>query len=74
MLALDWAEDARPVLKQFQYVFLVLLRYVEGNEPLEEIIMQQHGRLETENVSPSEVKAILKGETDSNILLTLIRI
>ncbi len=69
MLALDWAEDARPELQKFQFVFLILLRYVEGNEPLEEIIMQQHGRLETENVSPSEVKAILQGETKNNILL-----
>ncbi len=42
---------------------------MEGNEPLEQIIMQQHGRLETENVSPSEVKGILTGETKSNILL-----
>ncbi len=69
MLALDWAEDARPELKQFQFVFLILLRHVEGNEPLEHVIMKQHGRLETEKVSPSEVKAILQGETNSNILL-----
>ena len=59
----------RPELKQFQYVFLILLRYVEFDEPLEKIIMQQHGRLRSENVSPSEVKAIIKGETKSNILL-----
>ncbi len=31
--------------------------------------MNQHGRLEVEKVSPSEVKAILEGETKSNILL-----
>ncbi len=31
--------------------------------------MQQHGRLETMGVAPSEVKAILKGETKGNILL-----
>ncbi len=67
MLALDWAEDAE--MQQFQFVFLILLRHVEGNEPLEHVIMKQHGRLETENVSPSEVKAILQGETNSNILL-----
>ncbi len=46
-----------------------LLRHVEGDEPLEHIIMQQHGRLHTEKVSPSELKAILEGETNSNILL-----
>ncbi len=42
---------------------------MEGNEPLEHIIMQQHGQLKTMGVSPSEVKAILHGETKGNILL-----
>ncbi len=72
MLALDWAEkkeDERPELQKFKFVFLILLRYVDGNEPLEEVIIKQHGRLKTENVSPSEVKAIIQGETSSNILL-----
>ncbi len=59
----------RPELEQFDFVFLILLRYVEGNEPLEHIIMQQHGRLGNQKVSPLEVKAILEGETKSNILL-----
>ncbi len=69
ILALDWAENMRPELQQFQFTFLILLRYVEGNEPLEQIIMQQHGRLGTQKVSPLEIKAILEGETKSNILL-----
>ena len=69
ILALDWAEGARPELEQYQFVFLILLRYVEGDESLEQIIMQQHGRLETENVSPSEVKAILEGGAKGDILL-----
>ena len=69
LLALDWAENVRPELQQFQLVFLILLRHVEGNDSLEYIVMQQHGRLETMGVSPSELKAILKGETKGNILL-----
>ncbi len=69
ILALDWAENAKPELQQFQFVFLILLRHVEGNEPLEHIIIQQHGRLETERVSPYEVKIILQNETRGNILL-----
>ncbi len=69
MLALDWAEKKKSELDQFQFVFLILLRHVSGNEPLELIIMQQHGQLKTENVSTSEVKAILHGETCGNILL-----
>ncbi len=69
LLALDWAEKVSPELDQFQFVFLILLRHVDENEPLEQIIMQQHGQLITENVSPSEVNAILQGESSCNILL-----
>ena len=69
MLALDWAENTIPELQQFQCVFLVLLRHVEENAPLEQIIIDQHGRLKTENVSPSEVKTILNGGTNGKILL-----
>ncbi len=69
ILALDWAENARQELNRFQFVFLILLRHIEGNEPLEHIIMQQHGRLKSQNVSLSEVKAILNGQTNGNILL-----
>ncbi len=69
MLALDWAENTRPELQQFQFVFLVLLRHVGENEPLEQIIIDQHGRLKTENVSQSEMKVILNGGTNGKILL-----
>ncbi len=69
MLGFDWAENTRPELKHLNFVFLILLRHVEGDEPLEHIIMQQHGRLHIEKVSASELKAILEGETNSNILL-----
>ncbi len=58
-----------PELEQFQFVFLILLRYVEENDSLEHIIMEQHGRLKTMNVSPSEVKTIIQGQPNSNILL-----
>ncbi len=69
LLALDWAENTRPELQQFHFVFLILLRYVEGNDSLEHIIMEQHGRLKTMRVSPSEVKAIIHRQPNSNILL-----
>ncbi len=68
LLALDWAENTRQELEQFQFVFLILLRYVERNDSLEHIIMEQHGRLKTMRVSPSEVRSIIEGE-NSNILL-----
>ncbi len=46
-------------------------RYVNNDDSLENIVMGQHGRLKTMRVSGTEVKAILQGETRSNILYLL---
>ena len=69
MLALDWAENAKEELNPFKFVFLISLRHVDGNEPLESIIMSQHGRLRTEKVPINELKTILWGKTKYNILI-----
>ncbi len=68
---MDWAEDACPELKQFAFVFLILLRYINNDSSLESVILEQHGRLKTMRVSLSEMKAILEGETENNILLLM---
>ena len=40
---MDWAEDKFPTeLEQFDFVFLVALKNVSKNIPLEELILQQH--------------------------------
>ena len=71
MLALDWAENVREELNKFMFVFLISLRHVDGNQPLEAIIMEQHGRLKTQQVPLSEIKSIVRGNTGQNILLLI---
>ncbi len=71
MVALDWAEKTSQVIGQFGFVFLISLRHVEKDEQLESIIMNQHGRLEVQGVTMSEIKSIIKGKTGQSILLLL---
>ncbi len=70
-MALDWAENTREDINKFTLVFLISMRHVDGNQPLEEIILHQHGRLEIEGVTPSEMKGIIKGKTGHSILLLM---
>ncbi len=70
ILALDWAEKAREEVKKFTFVFLISLRHVDGNKPLEAIIMEQHGRLKTQQVTMREIKTILK-ENPGPILILM---
>ncbi len=70
MVGLDWAENTREELNKFTFVFLISLRHVNGNQPLEAIILEQHGRLKTEGVTPSEIKAIMR-TTRHNILMLI---
>ena len=61
MLAMDWAEDrAPPELQQFDFVFLITLKNVSKNIPLEEIILQQHGRMREMGVSNDQIKSFIK--------------
>ena len=74
ILAMDWAEDdttAEPVLKKaksdldtgvknFDFVFLIQLSKVDGDVSLEEVIIQQHGRLKSKNVPKEQITAILQ--------------
>ena len=61
MLAMDWAEDKYPtVLQQFDFVFLVALKNVNKNIPLEEIILYQHGRLRNMGVSKEQIKSFIQ--------------
>ena len=61
MLAMDWAEDRAPSeLQQFDFVFLVALKNVNKNIPLEEIILQQHGRMRNMGVSKEQIKSFIQ--------------
>ena len=60
MLAMDWAEDkAACELQQFDFVFLIALKNVHKNIPLEEIILQQHGRMRSMGVSKEKIKSFI---------------
>ncbi len=69
ILALDWAQNSHPVLQGFEFIFLILLRNVNDDLPLETIIIEQHGCLKTMGVSPFEIKGLLQRE--ENILIML---
>ncbi len=71
ILALDWAEDTLEAVQQFDFSFHILLRNIDSNLPLEDIIIQQHGLLKNMNVSTAEMKSILNGGTGGNILIML---
>ncbi len=71
MLALDWAENKHEELKRFTFVFLISLRHVDNNDPLELIIIDQHRRLKTEKVSENEIKAILHAKNAGDVLILM---
>ena len=72
MLALDWAEDkAQPELKQFDFVFMIPLKDIDGNMTIEELILKYHSGFQVNEVPQHHVKLILKGTTESKVLLML---
>ena len=61
MLAMDWGEDKAPAeLQQFDFVFLIALKNVSKNIPLEEIILQQHGRMRNMGISKEKIKSFIQ--------------
>ena len=61
LLAMDWAGDKVPAeLQQFDFVFLIALKNVNKNIPLEEIILQQHGRMRNMGVSKQQIKKFIR--------------
>ena len=45
VIAMEWAEGKNEVLNQYDFMFVVPLREVKGNETLEELILANHGGL-----------------------------
>ena len=70
MLAMDWAEDkSPPELQQFDFVFLIALRDVDSNVPLEHVVLNQHGRFQAQKVPLIHINQILDGSTNCKVLL-----
>ena len=69
IIALDWAQNRHQVLQKFKFTFLILLRDVNTNDSLGNIILEQHGRLKSMKVSSQEIETILNEEKDILLLL-----
>ncbi len=69
LLAMDWVEGNNQLLEQFQCVFLIQLRHTSSNVSLEEEIVKQHKRLKVKKIPPSQIRAMLDGDTDDKVLL-----
>ncbi len=73
ILASDWATlDQHEVMKGFKFVFLIKLRNIDKKskeDPLETVILDQHGSLKTEGISPTEIKSIVHREKGILMLL-----
>ena len=71
-MAMDWAEDkAPPELQQFDFVFLITLRDVDSNIPIEQLIIKQHTRMKVKRIPPEKVKSILQGTVKCKVLIML---
>ena len=67
---MDWAEDkAPPELQQFDFVFLITLRDVDSDIPIEQLVIKQHKRLKAKRIPPEKVKSILEGTVKCKVLL-----
>ena len=75
-IVVDWAqgpESTNPgqssqVLWEFDFVFLIQLKYIDSNDPLEKIIIQQHG-LEEANATQAEIRYILDNPEKKSLLI-----
>ena len=65
---MDWAEDCDPELKQFSFVFLILLRHVKNDQDLESIILEQHGKLKAMRVTLGEMRTICQQNHEGHIM------
>ena len=60
--------QSNEVLREFDFVFLIQLKYIDGNDHLEKIIIQQHG-LEEANATETEIRYILDNSEKKPLLI-----
>ena len=70
-LAISWADGTSKEMKKFDFVFHISLKYVKDNSSIESIIIAQHSGLKANEVTPEEVRSILKGEGKTKVLLLI---
>ena len=70
-LAITWADGTSDELKKFDFIFHISLKQVKDNSSIESIIIAQHSGLKANEVTPEEVRSILKGSDNSKVLLLI---
>ena len=70
-LAITWADGTEGKLEQFGFIFHIALKFVKDNSSIEDVIVRQHPGLKAGNVTPDEIKNILKGDGKSKVLLLI---
>ena len=70
-LAITWADGTAEELKKFDFVFHISLKFVKDNSSIESLIIAQHSGLNSNEVTPEEVRSILKGESKTKVLLLI---
>ena len=70
-LAIKWADGTAEELKKFDFVFHISLKYVKDNSSIESIIIAQHSGLKANEITPEEVRSILKGVGKTKVLLLI---
>ena len=68
-LAITWADGTSEELQKFHFVFHISLKFVKDNSSIESLIIAQHSGLKTNEVTPEEVRSILKGEKKVLLLI-----
>ena len=67
---MDWAENkAPPELQQFDFVFLITLRDIDSDIPVEQVVIKQHKRLKVKKIPAEKIKSILDGTVKRKVLL-----
>ena len=64
-------EGNNSLLDKYQYAFLIQLRHIEKDGSLAEVIIAQHRKLKVRRIQPSDLQAILEGETEEEVLLLI---
>ena len=68
-LAITWADETAVELQKFHFVFHISLKFVKDNRSIESIIIAQHSGLKANEVTPEELRSILKGENKVLLLI-----
>ena len=70
-VAITWTDGKSEQLNKFQFTFHIALKQVKHNIPRENITVEQHCDLKGNSVALAEIKNILEGCSNGQILLII---